>query len=147
MQTWLFLLVAAASGVLMALQGSLNSSLSKVIGVLEGSLIVHVLGLLTVAALLYLCGLGGGDLSRIGEAPWYLYLGGVLNAAIVYGVMLAIGKTGAGAATTAIITGQLAAALAVDQFGLFGLAQRSFTWGRGAGLALMAVAAWLLLGR
>ena len=100
-----------------------------------------------MAALLYLCGLGRGDLSRIGEAPWYLYLGGVLNAAIVYGVMLAIGKTGAGAATTAIITGQLAAALAVDQFGLFGLAQRSFTWGRGAGLALMAVAAWLLLGR
>ncbi len=72
MQTWLFLLVAAASGVLMALQGSLNSALSKVIGVLEGSLIVHVLGLLTVAALLYLCGLGRGDLSRIGEAPWYL---------------------------------------------------------------------------
>ena len=147
MQTWLFLAIAAASGVLMALQGSLNSALSKVIGVLEGSLAVHLLGLLTVAVLLYLCGLGRGDLSRIGEAPWYLYLGGVLNAAIVYGVMLAIGKTGAGAATTAIITGQLAASLLVDQFGLFGLARQSFTWGRGTGLACMAVAAWLLLGR
>lgn len=147
MQTWLFLAIAAASGVLMALQGSLNSALSKVIGVLEGSLTVHILGLLTVAALLFLCGLGRGDLSRIGEAPWYLYLGGVLNALIVYGVMLAIGKAGAGAATTAIITGQLTASLLVDQFGLFGLAQRSFTWGRGAGLACMAVGAWLLLGR
>lgn len=147
MQTWLFLAIAAASGVLMALQGSLNSALSRVIGVLEGSLAVHILGLITVTVLLYLCGLGRGDLSRAGEAPWYLYLGGVLNAAIVYGVMLAIGKTGAGAATTAIITGQLAASLLVDQFGLFGLARQSFTWGRGAGLACMAVAAWLLLGR
>ena len=114
MQTWLFLIIAAASGILMALQGSLNSALSKVIGVLEGSLVVHLLGLLTVAVLLYLCGLGRGDLGRLGEAPWYLYLGGVLNAAIVYGVMLAIGKTGAGIATTAIITGQLAASLLVD---------------------------------
>lgn len=147
MQTWLFLAIAAASGVLMALQGSLNSALSKIIGVLEGSLLVHLLGLLTVALLLYVCGLGRGDLSRAGEAPWYLYLGGALNAAIVYGVMLAIGKTGAGAATTAIITGQLAASLLVDQFGLFGLARHAFTWSRGAGLALMAVAAWLLLGK
>lgn len=146
MQTWLFLAIAAASGVLMALQGSLNSALSQIIGVLEGSLVVHLLGLVTVAALLYIFGLGRGDLSRVGEAPWYLYLGGLLNAAIIYGVMLAIGKSGAGRATTAIITGQLATSLLVDQFGLFGLARQSFTWGRGAGLVLMAAAAWLLLG-
>ena len=147
MQTWLFLVIAAVSGVLMALQGSLNSALSRVIGVLEGSLVVHLLGLLTVALLLYVFGLGRGDLGRLGQAPWYLYLGGVLNAAIVYGVMLAIGKSGAGAATTAIITGQLATSLLIDQFGLFGLAQQPFTWSRGAGLALMAVAAWMLLGK
>lgn len=147
MQTWLFLAVAVAAGVLMAVQGSLNSALSQIIGVLEGSLAVHLLGLITVAALLFIFGLGRGDLGRIGEAPWYLYLGGLLNAAIVYGVMLAIGKSGAGRATTAIITGQLATSLLVDQFGWFGLARQSFTWGRGAGLVLMAVAAWLLLGR
>ena len=147
MQTWLFLAIAAAAGVLMAVQGSLNSALGKIVGVLEGSLLVHALGLVTVAVLLYLCGLGRGDLGRAGEAPWYLYLGGVLNAAIIYGVMLSIGKAGAGAATTAIITGQLATSLLVDQFGLFGLARQSFTWGRGAGLACMAVAAWLLLGK
>lgn len=147
MQTWLFLIIAAVSGVLMAVQGSLNSALARIIGVLEGSLLVHLVGLLTVAALLFLCGLGRGDLSRISDAPWYLYLGGVLNAAIVYGVMLAIGRAGAGAATTAIISGQLTAALLIDQFGLFGLARQAFTLERGAGLVLMAAAAWLLLGK
>ena len=147
MQTWLFLIIAAVSGVLMALQGALNSALSKIIGVLEGSLLVHLVGLLTVAALLFLCGLGRGDLGRMGEVPWYLYLGGVLNAAIIYGVMLSVGRAGAGAATTAIISGQLAAALLIDQFGLFGLARQAFTPERGAGLVLMAAAAWLLLGR
>ena len=147
MQTWLYLLIAAGAGVLMALQGSLNGALSKIIGTLEGSFAVHLLGLVTVALLLFVCGLGRGDLSRAGEAPWYLYLGGLLNAAIVCGVMLAVGRVGAGRATTAIISGQLTTALLVDQFGLFGLARQSFTWGRGAGLVLMAAAAWLLLGR
>ena len=74
MQTWLFLIIAAASGILMALQGSLNSALSKVIGVLEGSLVVHLLGLLTVAVLLYLCGLGraiwAGSERRPGTSIW-----------------------------------------------------------------------------
>jgi len=137
--------VAAAAGVLMAIQGSLNGALSKVIGVLEGNFILHVVGLLLVAALLFVCGLGRGDLGKLGEAPWYLYLGGVINVAIIYGVMLAIAKSGAGNATTAIITGQLAMALVVDWLGLFGLEQNPMTWGRGLGLVLMAVAAKLLL--
>lgn len=147
MQTWLFLGLAAGAGVLMAIQGSLNGALGKVIGVLEGSLILHLVGLLVVAALLFLFNLGRGDFSRAGEAPWYLYLGGVLNAAIIFGVMTAIAKCGAGAATTAIITGQLAMALIVDQLGLFGLEKTAMTWGRGAGLLLMAVAAKMILGK
>ena len=144
MQAWLFLLVAAAAGVLMAVQGSLNSALGKIIGVLEGSFVLHAVGLVLVIILLFVFGLGRGDFSRIGEAPWYLYLGGVLNVGIIFGVMLAIAKSGAGMATTAIITGQLAMAFVIDQFGLFGLEKVQMTWGRGAGLALMCAAAWLL---
>ncbi|MBR5429030.1 MAG: DMT family transporter [Firmicutes bacterium] len=147
MQTWLYLIIAATAGVLMAVQGALNSALSRIIGVLEGSLAVHLLGLITVAALLFLCGPERDGLGRAAAVPWYLYLGGVLNAAIVYGVMLAIGKSGAGAATTAILAGQLTAALLIDQWGLLGLARHPFTWERGLGLALMAVAARLLLGK
>ena len=145
MGNWLYLIAAAAAGVLMAVQGSLNGALSKVIGVLEGNFILHSVGLAVVAALLFLCGLGRGDLSRAGEAPWYLYLGGVINVAIIYGVMLAISHVGAGNATTAIILGQLTMALIVDRFGLFGLTQVEMTWTRGLGLALMVLAAKLML--
>lgn len=145
MQAWLFLGVAAAAGVLMALQGSINGALGKIIGVLEGNFLLHVVGLTIVALLLFIFGLGNGSFSRMSEAPWYLYLGGILNVAIIYGVMLAIAKSGAGNATTAIITGQLAMALIIDWLGLFGLEKTPLTWGRGAGLALMAVAAKLLL--
>ena len=147
MQAWLCLGLAALAGVLMAVQGSLNGALGKVIGVLEGNLVLHAVGLVLVAALLFLFGLGRGDFGKMSEAPWYLYLGGVINVAIIYGVMLSIAKVGAGNATTAIITGQLAMALVVDWLGLFGLAQSPMTWGRGAGLILMAIAAKLLLAK
>ena len=147
MQAWLCLGLAAAAGILMAIQGSLNGALGKVIGVLEGNFVLHTVGLVIVAALLFVFGLGRGDLSKMGEAPWYLYLGGVINVGIIYGVMLAIAKVGAGNATTAIITGQLAMAMIIDWLGLFGLEQSPMTWGRGIGLVLMAVAAKLLLAK
>jgi len=145
MQAWLFLGMAAAAGILMAVQGSMNSALGKVIGVLEGNLLLHVVGLAIVALMLFIFGLGNGSFSRMQEAPWYLYLGGLLNVAIIYGVMFSIAKSGAGNATTAIITGQLAMALLVDCLGLFGLQKVPFSWGRGLGLVLMGVAAKLLL--
>ena len=147
MNSWLFLAIAAGAGVLMAVQGSLNGALSKVIGVLEGNFILHAVGLVIVAILLFLCGLGRGDLSRVGEAPWYLYLGGVINVGIIYGVMFAIAQVGAGNATTAIIVGQLAMAMIVDWFGLFGLQQTDMTWTRGAGVVLMGIAAKLMLSK
>ena len=147
MQGLIFLIIAAGAGVLMAIQGSLNSALSKVIGVLEGNFILHAVGLLIVVIMLFVLGFGKGDLNAVDKAPWYLYLGGVINVAIIYGVMLSIAKTGAGVATTAIITGQLAMSLVIDQFGLFGLDKVPMSWGRGIGLVLMAIAAKLLLGK
>jgi transporter family-2 protein len=145
MQAWLFLAVAALAGMLMAVQGSMNGALGKIIGVLEGNFLLHVVGLTVVALMLFIFGLGDGSLARMHEAPWYLYLGGLLNVAIIYGVMFAVAKGGAGNATTAIITGQLAFALLIDCLGLFGLPKTPFGWERGLGLALMAAAAKLLL--
>ncbi|MEG1537475.1 MAG: DMT family transporter [Clostridiales bacterium] len=145
MANWLFLGLAAVAGVSMAIQGSINGALGKIVGVLEGNFLVHAIGLAVIAALVFVFGLGRGDLSRIADAPWYLYLGGVINVGIIFGVMLAIGKVGAGNATTAIIIGQLTMAMIVDWLGLFGLAQTDFTWTRGIGLVLMGIAAKLLL--
>ena len=141
----LWLGIAAAAGVLMAVQGSINGSLGRIIGTWEGSFMVHAVGLLLIAALVFIFGVGQGGLAKIKEVPWYLYLGGIINVIIILGVMLSIGQIGAAKATTAIICGQLAMALIVESFGLFGLQQASFTWTKGLGLLLMGIAAKLLL--
>ncbi len=141
----LALLIAAGSGVAMALQGSLNAALGKIIGLIETTFIVHLVGLMVVFLLLFVFRLGDGDWHRYAEAPWYTYLGGILGVLIVYLVARSIPPLGVAVATTAIIVGQVMTACLVDHLGLFGLEKASFTWYRVTGTALMASGAFLIL--
>ncbi|HHY15648.1 MAG TPA: DMT family transporter [Firmicutes bacterium] len=140
------LVLAGFSGVLMALQGSLNSALGKTIGLLEATFVVQVLGSLT-GLLLLLFGLGRGEWQKFRAAPWYTYLGGLLGVAIVYLVVASISQIGVAAATTAIIVGQVTTAAVVNFFGWFTLEPVPLSLGKGLGLLLMAGGAWLLLSR
>jgi len=130
----------------MAVQGTLNASLSKVIGLLEAAFAVHVIGAVFGGVLLLL-GLGTGHFADAADAPWYTYLGGVLGMGIVFAVAFAIGKAGAASATTAIIVGQVTTAVIIDLFGWLGVEQIPFSFYKPLGLALMAGGAWLMLYR
>ena len=141
------LLIAALSGVAMAVQGSINSALGKVIGLWESTFVVHLVGLLLVSALLFVCKLGNGCLTDIVKAPWYSYLGGILGVLIIYSVVLSIPKVGVAPATTAIVLGQVLTAGLVDHLGLFGLNKIPFSLYNVLGTLLMAGGAFLILKR
>lgn len=140
----LALVLGAAAGLLMAVQGAMNAMLGKAIGILETSLLVNLLGLMLSGGLL-LVGLGTGSFSRYPTVPWYASLGGVLAVGIIYGVAASIERTGAAPATTAIIFAQVLTAALLDHFGVLGLRQVSFTWLKGAGVVLLAGGAYLVL--
>lgn len=139
------LLLAAFAGITMAFQGALNASLGKVVGSLESTLMVHLIGTATVAVPFLICKGGKGGLVNLGQAPWYTLLGGVLGVAIVGSVVLSIPKAGVANATTAIIIGQVITAMAIDYFGLFGLEQVSLSWWKGLGVLFLAAGGYLLL--
>ncbi|MDD3652647.1 MAG: DMT family transporter [Desulfotomaculaceae bacterium] len=139
------LVIAVLSGVTMAIQGSINSALGKVIGLWETTFIVHLVGLILVSALLFVCRLGDGCLANYSHAPWYTYLGGILGVVIIYGVVLTMPKVGVAPATTAIILGQVFTAGLVDHFGLFGMQKIPFSLWNILGTLLMAGGAWLIL--
>jgi transporter family-2 protein len=139
------LVIAACAGMIMAVQGSLNTALSKVTGLLGATLAIYVTGLVPVAILFFVFFPLGGGFSTFLRAPWYTYLGGILGVLIFYGVMRSIPKVGVAPATTAIILGQVLTACFIDHFGLFGMERSSLTWQKLAGTALMAAGAWLLL--
>lgn len=143
-QEIIFLLVALVAGVLMAVQGSMNSLLSKKVGLLEATFVVHLLGLLLITVLLMVFCLQNWNWENFKTVPWYVYLGGFLGVAIIYGVAYSIPKVGVANATTAIIVGQVATAMIIDMFGVFG-DKMPLTWFKGMGLALMALGAHLML--
>ncbi len=139
------LLIAALSGVTMAIQGSINSALGKIVGLWETTFVVHLTGLLLVVVLLFICRVGDGCLADLIKAPWYTYLGGVLGVLIIYAVISSIPKVGVAPATTAIIVGQVLTAGLVDHFGLFGMNKIPFSIYNVLGTLLMACGAWLIL--
>lgn len=141
----LAVILAVAAGVAMAVQGSMNSGLAKVIGLLESTLIVHGTGTIVTFFLIFVFGLNKGDFGKIGEAPWYFYLGGLIGVLITYGVVASIPKLGVASATTLIIVGQVSAAFLIDCLGLFGLERVPLVWYKLIGLGLLATGARVLL--
>ena len=139
------LVLAFVSGVLMAVQGSINTGLSKVIGLLEATFVVHLTGTILVMLLLFIGNLGKGNLSAWQEAPWYSWLGGILGVAIIYLVAASIPSVGVANATTAIIVGQVLTAIIIDYLGGFGLDRMAYSPKQVLGLVLLAVGARLLL--
>lgn len=141
----LSLLLALLSGALMAVQGSMNTALSKVIGLLETTFVVHVIGTIMVMILLFILQMGKGNLHVAGDAPWYVYLGGVISVGIIYLVAASISEVGVANATTAIIVGQVVTAIIIDHFGVFGLERMPYGWNQLIGLVFLVFGANLLL--
>lgn len=136
-------LTAAISGIAMAIQGTLNSSLSQKTSLLSATLVVHIIGTLVafVAVLV-----GRTPLLKYNwlSVPWYLYLGGVLSVIIVGLVAVSIPKVGVCNATTAIIIGQVSMAVLIDHFGWFGMCRLPWSSSQFIGVALFAAGAKLL---
>ena len=141
----IYLGLAALSGAAMALQGTLNAALGKVVGIWESTLIVHLVGTITTLIIIIVVGVGFSNLGKIAQAPWYVYMGGVLNVAIIYTLVRSIPQIGVGNATTAIIVAQILTAILIDCLGAFGMKKYDFHYIDLLGVALMAIGARILL--
>jgi bacterial/archaeal transporter family-2 protein len=139
------ILMAALAGSVMAIQGTINAALGKIVGLLEATLIVMVIGVITALIALYPLGLGKGSMSKISEAPWFTFLGGLLIVIITYAVAASIPKVGVATATTAIVAAQVSTAVIIDHFGLFGMQAIPFSWWKILGLVLLAAGTRIML--
>ena len=137
------LLLAAAAGVLMAVQAPTNALLAKASGsAVVAALISFAVG---TAALTALAAAGGRpDAAALKGVPWYAWAGGLYGAFFVVVAAYAAPRLGVGALLTAAVAGQLVAALALDHFGLLGLPERPVSVTRIAGIALVLAGAWLV---
>jgi bacterial/archaeal transporter family-2 protein len=147
--TPLLWLLALVSGALIPVQAAANAALSKSI---HGSVPLAAMILFTVAAFITAVTLlaSGTPLPGVGElraAPWWSYTGGLIVAFYVFTITFLAPRLGVGTAIALIVTGQIAAALAIDHFGLLRSLTFPLTMSRLAGAMLMVLGAFLALRR
>src|SRR5919108_3997232 len=85
-------------------------------------------------------GLELGDLHRLqaGDAPWWVWIGGILGAFYVLGSIVTAPKLGAATLVALILAGQAIASLLVDHYGWVGFEGHPITLVRVAGVVLLA---------
>ena len=90
----------------------------------------------------------GGGFGRLGAHPvWWHYLaGGLIGAAVVGVTTVSVRTLGARGMIACLLSGQLAMAAIVDQFGLLGVSQQTLTLPRAIGLAMLAGGVALVIG-
>ena len=134
----LYLLFAASAGAVLPVQAGVNAQLARFVGgPVRASFVSFLVG--TVALLLVSVAIAKPlpSGSRLGGAPWWVWVGGLLGAVYVVGVIASAPRLGAVALIAAVIAGQTVCSVLVDQFGWVGFREHAATPGRLAGLALL----------
>ena len=80
-----------------------------------------------------------------GEAPPWMWLGGVFGAFVVLTITITAPRLGVAAVVGLLIAGQLAMGALIDRFGWFGVERVPLGWQRLLGIALLAAGTALVL--
>jgi bacterial/archaeal transporter family-2 protein len=136
--------LTACAGGLIATQAPINAELGRSTGSLPAALVSFTVGSLALATIVVLSGKAGGLASTF-DVSWYYLIGGLLGAVYVTTALLAVPSIGAGGVAAATVTGQLAAAVALDRLGAFGLDQVPLGAERLLGVALLLAGTFLIV--
>jgi transporter family-2 protein len=135
---WLLIPFVLLTGVLNALQTGMNTKLGQVSGApIVAALAVYVVGFGTLAVLAPFLGAGGQAVGRLGQAPWWAWLGGIGGALYIVAMLYATDKVGAGVFTGITVTAAIVTSVVLDHFGWLGLKEHAAGVGRIAGSVLM----------
>lgn len=144
MDKGLAVVVTAVVGGLIALQAPINAGLGRATGSLPAALVSFGMGTIALAAIVVLSGKAGGLASTF-DVSWYYLLGGLFGAIYVANALIVVSIVGAGGVAAATIAGQLAASVAIDRLGLFGLDQVPLSPERLLGVVLLFVGTLLVV--
>jgi len=138
------ILLTLAVGAGFAMQSPINSALGRDIGPITASTVSFAAGTIALIAITLLF---GGGFGRVTQHPvwWHYVAGGLIGAAVVTVTTVAVRTLGSRAMIACLLTGQLAMAALIDQFGLLGISQQPLTATRAAGLVLLAGGVALVL--
>ena len=135
------------AGVTLPLQAVINGRLgTQLANPFWASAIQNVIGASLMVFVILAVRSPPPSVGQIAAVPLWAWVGGWLGAIYVLGSLLATPRLGATRAMVAVITGQLAASVVLDHFGIL-QARRPIDLRTVGGLVLLAGGAALILGR
>ena len=143
----LFILFAAVAGAGVAIQAVINSRLRFLLGApIWAAFTQFVIGLLTLAVVAAATRQPLPSAASLARTPWWMWTGGLFGAVFIFMTVVATPRLGAALTIAAAIVGQLAAAVLIDHFGLFGADVVPVTAVRLFGVALLVAGVVLIRG-
>lgn len=142
----LWQLAAVLSGCLSAVVGAILASLGQVIG--SAIQATTVLFAIATGVMIVYCCLGGSIVKTrkafTTSAPWWMWMGGILGAVIVYGNAWLIPLIGVSAFMMALLIGQLLLSLLMERQGWLGAPKKHISWTQYAGIIIMLAGVFLI---
>ena len=140
-------LLTLAAGVSGAVQLAVMGRFGQRIGTVQALAFANCVSAAIGIAVLLVARRSLAGFADAARQPKWLWIGGLAGAFIVFTVTLVAPRLGAFATTGLFLAAQLAMAVVIDRFGLFGLSRIGVSWTRVAGIALLAAGAVLTLHR
>lgn len=145
MATSLLLLLAALVGAAVPLQSAVNASMAASQGhPLYGALTNTTVATLIFALLIVALRLPAPNFKGAAGGPWWLWTGGLVGAAFVFGGLFVAPRVGAATFAAATIFGTVAASLVIDHVGLLGFPVRPVSLTRMGGVGCVLFGMLLL---
>jgi transporter family-2 protein len=138
-------LLTAFTGGLVALQAPINSVLGRSIGTWQAAFVSFAIGTVALAIIASLATGGLSQVTGVRDVSLVYLTGGLLGAAYVTSILVAVRTLGAGGVVVATIAGQLAVSVVVDHFGLLGVTKQPITLARVVGVALLGLGTYLVV--
>lgn len=124
----LLLVAAVSAGLLIPLQGIINGRLAGLVGgPVQAALVSFTVGLTALIIINVMLGHRVPSIDTLTQAPVWIWTGGLFGVMMVVLAATAVPRIGVATYVSAIITGQLTAAILYDHFGILGQAVREAT--------------------
>lgn len=144
---WGFL-IALLSGLLMSVQGVMNTGVTKQTSIWVSAGFVQLTALIVCTIAWFFTGRESiGAICKV--SPKYMLLGGVIGAFITITVIKSMEILGPAKSVMLIVVMQIVSAYLIELFGLFGTEKVKFSWGKVIGgiIAIVGIIIFCMSGK
>lgn len=138
MQLLPLFLLAIIAGLMLPVQAGLNSEMGRVLkSPVYASIVSFVAGLIALVLYGFITRMPFGNLKEGFTLPWYYWMGGVLGAVYVYGLIVLTPRLGVALTFGITVAAQMSFSLVMDHYGWLNVPVAPVSWPRILGVVLI----------